>query len=333
MKHFILFVFTFSFFLHANAQENMVPKGLWFLGNGKYYPNSAVIVDKTRRKLSLWGTEEDSKLTKIKEYISDQGKNDGDKQFLGDKKTPEGVYFFQEMLQGKKLPFELYGVRAFTTDYPNLFDKRKRKTGSGIWLHAIPDSESLERGSRGCVVIRNKSIIDLSGDIKLKQTPFMVFSEVEYISYSEHQEEIKRLSTFLKSWVKAWQTKNIDTYLSYYSEHFYANKMNFKQWSWHKKNLNENYNRIKIQLSDPVVFEVDGEIIVRTLQHYQSDKLEDYGEKFLYVKREADGFKILSEQWFKLPQKTVLAEISSSQLLSNSRYTSSLSDVSSQNKN
>lgn len=333
MKQFALLSLFLIFSFSAYAEE-LVPKGIWFLGNGSYYPTSAVVVDKTRRKLSLWGKGEENKIIKIKEYISDQGKNDGDKLYVGDKRTPEGVYFFKQMLQGKNLPFELYGVRAFTTDYPNLFDKRMGKTGSGIWLHAIPDSESLERGSRGCVVIRNKSIVDLSDDIVLDKTAFMVFPEVEYISSDQFLEQRKEIAAFLKSWVQAWQNKDFANYINLYSNNFKADKKNLKQWGIYKKALNDTYQSISVALSDPVVYEVDGKIIVRSLQHYKSDQLEDFGEKTLYLEREGNHIKIISEQWQEVPQNIVLAEINTSSILRSSQFTSAVANpVVSQNKN
>jgi len=64
-----------------------------------------------------------------------------------------------------------YGVHAFTTDYPNIFDLRKGKTGFGIWLHAIDESQTLERGSQGCVVVRNDTIKKLAQILRLEKHP------------------------------------------------------------------------------------------------------------------------------------------------------------------
>src|SRR5690606_35402957 len=109
------------------------------------------IVDKKERVLSIW-EETAMGLQRIAAYPTDIGKNVKDKQILGDKATPEGIYFMLEKYEANSLDYQTYGSRAFTLDYPNFFDRMEKKTGSGIWLHAVPDTVSLRRGSRGCVI-------------------------------------------------------------------------------------------------------------------------------------------------------------------------------------
>src|SRR5690606_32755049 len=101
--------------------------------------------DKANRTLTLW-EQKDSVPRLVDAFPMDMGKREGDKTVLGDHRTPEGIYFFVEKYEGPTLNFEEYGIRAFPLDYPNFFDKVLGKTGSGIWLHSIPDTKSLRRG-------------------------------------------------------------------------------------------------------------------------------------------------------------------------------------------
>jgi hypothetical protein len=54
---------------------------------------------------------------------------------------------------------------AITLDYPNAYDRLEGKSGDGIWLHATnePIRPYLPNKTRGCVVISNDDIQELSG--------------------------------------------------------------------------------------------------------------------------------------------------------------------------
>ncbi len=57
--------------------------------------------------------------------------------------------------QGPNLLYEESSSLAFNTTYSNyFFDQRNGQSGSGIWLHAVPDSVSLKKGSRDWNKIR-----------------------------------------------------------------------------------------------------------------------------------------------------------------------------------
>ncbi len=155
------------------------PNGIWSSSSSTYYPPYVLTVDKSRKKLSVWKTDKQP-YELVKEYDSDQGQIAGAKMSINDKRTPEGIYFFNEQMDGRKVNFDLYGVRIFTTNYPNLFDKRAGKTGYGIWLHAVPDTVPLSRGSRGCVVIRNNDILEVANTITLQKTPILVFNKLNF---------------------------------------------------------------------------------------------------------------------------------------------------------
>jgi len=151
----------------------------------------ALLVDKKTRTLTVWESEGD-KIKPVAEFAVDLGAREGNKTAEGDRKTPEGIYFFQSSMDGHKLDFDNYGEHVFTTDYPNVFDQLEKKTGKGIWLHAIPDSKSLKRGSHGCVVVRNKAIEELEKYIEVKRTPMIVLDQVEYLNGRDWTRERSR---------------------------------------------------------------------------------------------------------------------------------------------
>ncbi|NJL26344.1 MAG: L,D-transpeptidase family protein, partial [Calothrix sp. SM1_5_4] len=150
--------------------EGMLPSALLSLSSEHgVFSQYAFLVDKDARTVTVWQNAAD-KPKLIGAWPTDIGRRNGDKLVQGDHRTPEGVYFFQTAMDGRKVDFSQYGARIFTLDYPNYFDRLEKKGGNGIWFHAIPDSKSLLRGSRGCVVVRNKVIEELAKYIDLKRT-------------------------------------------------------------------------------------------------------------------------------------------------------------------
>jgi hypothetical protein len=169
--------------------KGLMPEGLWRLGDGILFPPYALVVDKSKKKIHVIDNTSGTP-TVIESYDSDLGKMSGDKAATGDGRTPEGIYFLQKSLEGPGLDSYKYGVRAFTTDYPNIFDLRKGKTGYGIWLHAIDEKQTLERGSQGCVVVRNETIKKLAPNIVLRETPLMIFDKVQWVTSEDTKKEV-----------------------------------------------------------------------------------------------------------------------------------------------
>lgn len=257
----------------------------------------ALLVDKASRTLTVWQSEGDG-LKNIGAWPADIGRRSGDKIAEGDHKTPEGIYFFETMMDGKAINFEEYGVRIFTMDYPNYFDKLDKKTGSGIWLHAIPDTKSLLRGSRGCVVVRNHVIEELGKYIELRRTPIVVVDQVDYMDIDKWKALRAQLKDWVETWRKAWGGKDIETYMAFYGDRFSGNGLNKNQWRRYKERLAKRYEFIKIDLKDIQVFNQGPKIVFRFMQNYESDKTKDVGAKIIYVTKSPEQkFEIIGEKW------------------------------------
>lgn len=276
--------------------DSSIPAGLLALGSGDYFSPYAFVVDKHERRMTLWH-QKDGQITRVATYPIDFGRSDGKKQRSGDFKTPEGIYFLMDQLEGPQLDFNQYGKRAFTTNYPNLFDLREGKTGNGIWLHAIPDKVPLTRGSRGCVVVRNEVILELSKYVKLRQTPIVIYGEVARHSLQDRERELQQNVLSLEKWRAAWESKKIDDYMEFYSDNFESLGYKKSKWRRYKDALNKTYDSIQVKFSQPVIYRHNDQMVTRFLQAYSSDKKADYGEKTLYWRLENGTWRIVSEQW------------------------------------
>lgn len=288
--------------------KESLPAPLLQISETDAFSRYVLLVDKHQRKLSVF-ERFGEKIRKVQEYPADIGKNDGNKTKRDDHKTPEGIYFLERRLSQPSIPFNLYGDLAFTTNYPNLFDQRENKTGSGIWLHAIPDSVPLTRGSRGCVVVRNGVIKKLDEIIKLRETPILIFDNVDYLSKEDHEKHRIELNNFVEGWRKAWEQNDIEKYMSFYAADFKAPGYNFQSWKNHKTNLKSAYQYTKIHLSQPYIVQHNNQLLVKTLQRYESDKHIDYGVKTIYALKSGDSYKIIREEWAPFNEKEVSAAI------------------------
>lgn len=305
MLQLILFVLLFHFETLAQgtkdpSTETNIPDGLVMLSREGHFSQHAFIVDKSKRTLSVYENK-NGKLNLISEYPADIGKKDGPKTKENDLKTPVGIYFLQKELTQPEIPFDLYGSLAFTTDYPNIFDKRDYKTGYGIWLHAVPDTIPLTRGSRGCVVVRDDVIKNLKSYVRHYQTPILIYDQVNYVNESQHLENKKNFLQHIEDWRLAWQNHDVDTYIKYYDDTFRNDQMNFRQWYRHKKKLKKIYSYIKVELSEPLILRNEDQVVLRMIQRYESDLHKDYGIKTIHARWSPDvGFKIIREDWSPL---------------------------------
>lgn len=277
--------------------ESLFPSGLISLSTESRFSPFTFVVDKAKRTLSVYEWQNNQPKL-VSEFPTDIGKKTGDKTKQNDHRTPIGIYFLQKEMTQPEIPFETYGSLAFTMDYPNIFDQRDEKTGYGIWLHAVPDSVPLTRGSRGCVVVRNDVIKGLKKFIKLEQTPVLIFDNVNYLKSEEYQTQRTQFLTEFENWRKAWETQDVDTYIKYYADSFKNDQMNYNQWYKHKKKLKALYSYIKVNLSEPTILQNKDMVVIRTIQRYESNLHKDYGEKTIHAKFSKDnGFQIIREAW------------------------------------
>lgn len=219
------------------------------------------------------------------------------------KKLQKVFIFLKQKKSPPEIPFEKYGAMAFTTNYPNFFDKFENKTGDGIWLHSVPDTVPLTRGSRGCVVLRNDAIKDVEPFIALGKTFLIINDQINWTnSKVEYQKEKDLAINWLEHWKALWQTQDLDQYIENYSDDFAVQNFTKQSWLKHKQDLKARYKYVKINLSSPQIFHLKNQYLFQFIQEYESDGHKDIGVKNLYVLREGDQLKIHREEWFELKQ-------------------------------
>lgn len=295
----------------ASGQFVGVPKALVSLGSSN--PAYGIVVEKLHHRMSLFRTNENNQIELVKTYRAITGRDPGDKLARGDLRTPEGIYFVTGRLNDDELPAK-YGRLAFTLDYPNIYDKRKRKSGYGIWIHATDDAERLKKpfDTEGCVVVSNEDILDLEKRIAPFEVPVVITKEMSSTQLGELTSTRKKALDMVDAWRLAWQSSSFESYMSYYSKNFRSLGKNKKQWEAFKASLGESRgNDIRVTISEPKIVAFEDQLLVVFLQDYQSKQHSDFGRKFLYLQWEGDRYRIIAEKWYKSPRnETALRALS-----------------------
>jgi murein L,D-transpeptidase YafK len=294
----------------SSVGKDDIPKP--FINLGRKDRDYAILVEKSAKRLNLYAAGESPKLIKV--YPATTGRLPGDKKRRGDLRTPEGVYFFKAIYEDHQLP-PRYGRRAFVMDYPNLLDHHEGKNGGGIWLHATNLSKRDLNGfdSRGCVVVNNENIMELSSYITLKDTPIIIVDKVEYTSVAEAKQYDREIMAMLGQWKSDWENKRLDQYMSHYSSDFFARGMKKNRWRKYKQWLNQIYATIDVEIANLKIFRHDGVVVASFRQSYRSDKHADVGLKKLFLSWENEQWKILTEEWTELTAAELRAQIRSLQ--------------------
>ncbi|MBM3383036.1 MAG: hypothetical protein FJY29_11415 [Betaproteobacteria bacterium] len=286
----------------ANGEFVGVPKALVSLGSSS--PAYGIVVEKLHHRMTLFRLTETGSYEKVKSYRAITGRDPGDKLSRGDLRTPEGIYFVTGRLSDEELPPK-YGRMAYTLDYPNIYDKRQRKSGYGIWIHATDDANRLQKpfDTEGCVVISNEDISDLQQYIAAFEVPVVITKEMTSVDETELVPTRKKALEMVEAWRKAWESSSFESYMSYYSKNFRSLGKNKDQWQSFKSRLSdERGTDIRVKISEPKIVAFEDQLLVVFLQDYSSKQHADFGRKFLYLQWEGDRYRIIAEKWYRTPR-------------------------------
>ncbi len=296
----ILFIPAFaghSLFLESNNLVSQLSPSpfLYFTGNTMVF-----LVEKKSQQFFILQVN-DSSFTVIKQYTCSTGKVSGNKYQAGDLKTPEGVYFIREEKDSTRLAL-IYGAGAFVLDYPNVFDEINNKNGHGIWIHGTNEPERIKNSNdtQGCVVLNNEDYIDLGQYVKLHITPVLIVDELLYRQKQFINHDKNNVLSFLSSWQKSWQERDIEAYMECYDRSFKLNYMNWQEYKKYKNYIFNSTQNIQVQLTNfQILFEME-HYVINFNQTYKADDYVDYGIKQLYLVKRNDKYQIIKEVWTEL---------------------------------
>ena len=111
---------------------------------------------------------------------------------------------------------------------------------------------------------------------------------------TDHTRQIKGK---LASWLRAWENKDVNTYISFYSDKFKALENNRAKWRNSRLHALKANKNLSIKASNLQIAQNKNIIELNFIQKFNSDKYSDTGIKeLLWIKDGAD-WKILKETW------------------------------------
>jgi murein L,D-transpeptidase YafK len=278
----------------SRSDFNFTPRYLWKLDAGQKY---ALVVDTSRSTLFVY-----ENVNGVPRYVTDYyitiGKLGTEKISEGDQRTPLGVYFVKGVLPKRQLA-DLYGSGAYPLSYPNEWDRRNNRTGSGIWLHGTPsDTYSRPpRASNGCVVLANEDLEKLASYLQVGITPVIITSRMDWDTELDVHERDDLLQE-VEQWRKDWASLDTSAYLGHYAQDFSSDGMDYQSWMEKKQLVNKTKSWIKVGISNLSVFsypEQPGLAVVSFEQDYSSSNLSNRMKKRQYWIRKSDRWQIVYE--------------------------------------
>jgi murein L,D-transpeptidase YafK len=258
-----------------------------------------LVVDSRSSRLYVFGNDKGMPRL-VADYYVTLGKNGMEKTREGDQKTPVGVYHVTANLPRKKLT-DFYGSGAFPINYPNEWDRRQGRNGSGIWLHGVPSAVYARppRASDGCIVLSNPDLLSVGQHVQVGLTPVIIADEVEWADAASVAADRAALAGALEQWRADWQSRDTARYLAHYSSRFASREgQNYAAWAEHKRKVNGAKKWIKVGLGRVAMFRYPRErdfVVVTFDQDYKSDGLSNVMKKRQYWVKEGAQWKIIYE--------------------------------------
>lgn len=228
------------------------------------------------------------------------GKAGYGKEVEGDNRTPVGLYHVTSFLADEEL-IDFYGNGAFPINYPNSYDRLKRRTGYGIWLHGLPKGvdERPLLDSEGCVVIDNTAFDWLREYLVEGETKVLLGDQISWTSASQLNLLRQELEATIEDWRLAWSAIDNERYLNFYAENFSSRDQNLEQWIEYKNRIHRVKDWIEVDISELNIFAYPDEtdlVVTEYRQNYRSSNFDAEGKKQIFWRRQTDGsWKIVFE--------------------------------------
>jgi len=236
----------------------------------------------------------------IADFYVSIGKAGFNKKASGDNKTPIGVYKITSHLIDEDLP-ELYGDGAYPINYPNIWDKRRKKTGYGIWIHGVPRDvySRPPLTSEGCIVTSNHTLRKLKPYTVIGKTPVVLVENIKWIKRNTWHQNKNSANKILEDWKETWESLDPHDFISQHSINFRSKKHDFEERVTHILRIikNKTYIKVKIENLNLFYYPQNKNLIFSDFrQHYESNNYKTSSNKKLFWKKEKDGkWRILHE--------------------------------------
>lgn len=118
---------------------------------------------------------------------------------------------------------------------------------------------------------------------------------------TENFEDIDMVADQVCTWLNAWQKKDFDAYISFYSLEFKSFKLDYQSFKEKKTRIFKQLGQFSVDITGLCVRIENETAVVSFIQNYKSSSLSDIGQKLMSWKNENGVWKIINEKWKLLP--------------------------------
>ena len=235
----------------------------------------------------------------LQSYMS-IGQNGVGKQRPWDRRTPLGIYFVTERLDTQGL-HERYGLAAFPLDYPNIWDRKNRRSGDGIWIHGVTPNGGRRPplDTDGCIALPNDELLAIEDQLVPLVTPVIITRKIRWASPEQVAATRAELGSALETWANSFRAGNLHRYLSLYANDFRYRGMSRQDWAAYRLQTFNNAPVKEFELREVLLLadpEVNDLYLSRFRQRIVDDERTIVTIKRLYWRRSADGdLRIVAE--------------------------------------
>lgn len=278
-----------------DSPSRMLPDSLILLPEAA----SALLVEKCTQRIFLYTCNENECLQKM-EFPCSTGEVAGRKLQSGDKKTPEGVYFFIDEHEDRDLA-PVYGKKAFPTDYPNLLDRLAGRNGSAIWLHGT-NRKLVPMDSNGCVAMNNEDILSLDSYITLEATPVIICESITYSDRQTIDQMRQDITSVMKQWAGAMEAGNYHDYLGFYDNNYLPEISWWTDWIQVRNAWKQKEGGFSVTTDIRGIYkEKDTVVVPFVLGLSLSGKHRDAGLRQLFFQENNGRFLIVGDTYRQIP--------------------------------
>jgi len=137
--------------------------------------------------------------------------------------------------------------------------------------------------------------ITTANNLKLTEIPIKTKEGLNSIDVFNTQNIIE---PYLVKWIKGWENRNIDLYLSFYSKNFVDPRRSYSKWEASRRSSLNKSTNISIKITDLKTHILNNDSIkVTFIQQFMSNIISDIGTKEMWWKKEDGNWKIIKEIW------------------------------------
>jgi len=184
--------------------------------------------------------------------------------------------------------------------YIAAFDKYIKLNNGSERIYTGKEKKFIKFNDEKPIIISEEPLEIVKSSVE-KEKGLSLITAYEKFARNRHQQaEIAAINTRINSWLKAWSSKDINSYAQYYSEKFRFGGMNRKAWLKNKQKINNKYKFIKVTAENMRSDIKNNQCTVTFIQKYKSDAYQAKGIKTITLIRENNEWKIYREGWRKL---------------------------------